>query len=155
MTIPTATGDDAYLSELIRTLMSATRAHRPQLIYYVAGTDVLAADALGDFALSEDGVMERDRVVLELATELGASTVVTLAGGLLQSSVALGSSHGAMDSEGGFCSAPAPLELRAFADSMGTSQAVSFRTNCNGCNSDCDTLSLAGTYEEPNPGVQR
>ncbi len=24
-----------------------------------------------------------------------------------------------------------------------------------GCNSDYDTLSLAGTYEEPNPGVQR
>lgn len=81
ITLPTGTGDEEYLSELRRTLPPLLKAHRPRLIYYVAGTDVLATDALGDFSLSEQGVFERDKFVLELAEELGASTVVTLAGG--------------------------------------------------------------------------
>lgn len=86
ITLPTGTGDEAYLAELRRTLPVLLQAHRPKLIYYVAGTDVLAADALGDFALSEEGVFERDKFVLELATSLNASVVVTLAGGYSEES---------------------------------------------------------------------
>ncbi len=81
VSMPDKTDDDDYLAELRRTLSPLLRAHRPRLIYYVAGTDVLASDALGDFSLSEQGVFERDRFVLELAAELDASVVVTLAGG--------------------------------------------------------------------------
>ncbi len=86
ITLPTGTLDEAYLTELRRTLPPLLRAHRPQLIYYVAGTDVLATDALGDFSLSQQGVFERDKFVLELADALEASTVITLAGGYSQDS---------------------------------------------------------------------
>ncbi len=81
ITLPSGTGDAQYLAELRRTLEPALRAHRPQLIFYIAGTDILASDALGDFCVSEEGALARDRHVLGLAAELGASTVVTLAGG--------------------------------------------------------------------------
>lgn len=79
--LPTGTQGGEYLATLRSTLMPALREHAPALIFYVAGTDVLAEDALGDFQLSERGVFLRDQIVLDLAEELRASTVVTLAGG--------------------------------------------------------------------------
>tara|TARA_R110002096_G_scaffold77896_10_gene183467 strand:- start:36301 stop:38235 length:1935 start_codon:yes stop_codon:yes gene_type:complete len=86
ITLPTGSTDEDYLEALRRTLPPLLRAHKPKLVYYVAGTDVLGTDALGSFSLSEQGVFERDRFVLELTEELGASAVVTLAGGYSQES---------------------------------------------------------------------
>ncbi len=82
--LPSGTQGGDYLSTLRRTLVPAIRSHAPTLVFYVAGTDVLAGDALGDFQLSERGVFLRDQLVLELSEELGASTVVTMAGGYSQ-----------------------------------------------------------------------
>jgi acetoin utilization deacetylase AcuC-like enzyme len=79
--LPTGTDDAAYLSRLQDTLPPALRDHRPGLVFYLAGNDVLAGDRLGAFALTQDGVLARDRFVVELASSLGAPLVVTLAGG--------------------------------------------------------------------------
>ncbi len=78
--LPTGTQGGEYLATLRRTLMPALREHAPGLIFFVAGTGVLA-ESLGDFQLSERGVFLRDQIVLEIAEELEASMVVTLAGG--------------------------------------------------------------------------
>jgi acetoin utilization deacetylase AcuC-like enzyme len=79
--LPTGTQGGEYLATLRRTLTPALREHAPGLIFFVAGTDVLAEDALGEFQLSERGVFLRDQIVLDIAEELRASMVVTLAGG--------------------------------------------------------------------------
>ncbi len=73
--------DRRYLSALRTTLKSTLRRFGPDLVFYVAGNDVLANDRLGDFWVSVQGVLQRDAYVVETAKQLGASLVVTLGGG--------------------------------------------------------------------------
>jgi acetoin utilization deacetylase AcuC-like enzyme len=73
--------DEAYLSHLRGSLPEALARHRPALVFYVAGHDVLAEDPLGGFALTHAGVLARDRLVCEAALAAGARPVVTLGGG--------------------------------------------------------------------------
>jgi acetoin utilization deacetylase AcuC-like enzyme len=79
--LPSGTDDDAYRACLERELPRALEAHRPRLVFYLAGNDVLGGDKLGAWSLSPAGALARDRRVVECATSLGASLVVTLAGG--------------------------------------------------------------------------
>ncbi|MEM6734277.1 MAG: histone deacetylase, partial [Myxococcota bacterium] len=79
--LPPRTRDDAYLEALSNSLPQHLRAHRPGLVFYLAGNDVLADDALGDFSMSPLGVLHRDQRVIEWTRSLGAKLVITLAGG--------------------------------------------------------------------------
>jgi acetoin utilization deacetylase AcuC-like enzyme len=79
--LPPDVDDPAYLAALEETLPERLAAHRPGLVFYLAGNDVLAGDRLGGFALSPAGVLERDRRVTAWARALGAPMVVTLSGG--------------------------------------------------------------------------
>jgi acetoin utilization deacetylase AcuC-like enzyme len=79
--LPPETGDAAYLRALDGTLRPRLEAHRPALIFYIAGNDVLFGDALGGFSLTTGGVLSRDRLVVETARDLGSAVVVTLGGG--------------------------------------------------------------------------
>lgn len=54
---------------------------RPDLIVYVAGTDVLAGDPLGGLNVSQRGVVDRDEKVFRFARNNGARIVMLLAGG--------------------------------------------------------------------------
>jgi acetoin utilization deacetylase AcuC-like enzyme len=73
--------DRRYLACLRTTLVPLARRLRPRLMVFIAGADVLAEDRLGTFWLTLAGVAERDRLVHELAGEIGAGLVVTLGGG--------------------------------------------------------------------------
>ncbi|MGB5812674.1 MAG: histone deacetylase [Polyangiales bacterium] len=79
--LPSGTKDDAYLELLGTTLPELLDAHQPHLIFYIAGTDILATDRLGDFQITRVGVLTRDRFVIDDARARGCSVVVTLAGG--------------------------------------------------------------------------
>src|SRR4029078_7722281 len=82
--------DDALLAKLRETLPPVLVAHQPALVLYLAGCDPAAGDALGDWKLSADGMLARDRFVIELLRDAGSGgagrreappIVVTLAGG--------------------------------------------------------------------------
>lgn len=74
--------DDArYHSALTATLLPFLDEHRPELMFYIAGNDVLAGDPLGGFALTAQGVLARDCLVLEAARARVCPIVVTLGGG--------------------------------------------------------------------------
>ncbi len=79
--LPSGTGDEAYLTAVQQALPSLLKQHNPSLVFYIAGTDVLAGDALGLFSLTPEGVFARDRFVLDTVASLDASMVVTLGGG--------------------------------------------------------------------------
>ncbi len=79
--LPPKSDDGAYLGLLTATLPAALKEHRPGLIFYIAGADVLAGDPLGGFAMTLGGVLARDRFVTEQARALGVPLVVTMAGG--------------------------------------------------------------------------
>jgi acetoin utilization deacetylase AcuC-like enzyme len=54
---------------------------RPQLIAYLAGADPFRGDRLGGLALSFDGLLARDRMVMEAANAAGVPVAIVLAGG--------------------------------------------------------------------------
>jgi acetoin utilization deacetylase AcuC-like enzyme len=75
----TSVGDATYLSMLRRILPQAFREARPDVVFFVAGVDVAADDALGSWRISADGIAERDRLVFDEAG--GTPVVMVLAGG--------------------------------------------------------------------------
>ena len=79
--MPSETDDEAYLHELRETLPGMLDAIDPGLLFYVSGNDVLKGDRLGEFMLTREGVLERDRFVIEMARKHECPAVVTLGGG--------------------------------------------------------------------------
>lgn len=79
----TGVDDDTYLGTLRNTLPDVFRRFRPQVVVYLAGTDPARDDALGDWRISPDGLLERDRFVVELTRDAAEEPplVITLAGG--------------------------------------------------------------------------
>ncbi len=57
--------DDTCLELLRRELPPVVQGHQPGLVVYVAGADVVRDDAYGDGCMSEEGVLARDRLVVE------------------------------------------------------------------------------------------
>jgi len=79
--LPSGTDDAAYLAKLKETLPQVIETHQPSLVFYLAGTDVLENDRLGEFRLSRKGVLDRDRFVVSVVREHGCALIITLAGG--------------------------------------------------------------------------
>ena len=79
--LPDGVGDDDYLRRLQESLAPAMRDFSPNLMVFVAGADPYREDQLGGLALTKEGLMRRDRLVLETARSKGIAAVVTLAGG--------------------------------------------------------------------------
>jgi acetoin utilization deacetylase AcuC-like enzyme len=75
------TGDEEYLSRLGAGLLPALDAHRPDLLFYVAGADPYEHDRLGGLSLTRPGLRRRDDLVLGAAAARRIPTVIVLAGG--------------------------------------------------------------------------
>jgi acetoin utilization deacetylase AcuC-like enzyme len=80
-------GDRTYLEAIGALLPRAFAAAQPRLVYYLAGCDPAADDAIGSWKISEAGMLRRDRMVIELARrrERRLPVVILLAGGYGQS----------------------------------------------------------------------
>lgn len=78
--LPDGTGDDDYLSALAAALPPLF-AFAPDLVFYQAGVDPLAEDKLGRLALTLDGLMARDRLVLEACRAHRVPVTLSLGGG--------------------------------------------------------------------------
>lgn len=79
--LPDGTDDASYLDALRAALPTVLRDARADIAFYLAGVDVMAGDRYGRLALSESGLRERERYVLETLRSAGVPTVITLAGG--------------------------------------------------------------------------
>ena len=79
--LPDGTGDEAYL-EALRVHIPALLQHvRPEMVWYLAGTDPYVGDRLGRLGLSLYGLRQRDAYVLETCRRAGVPVVITLGGG--------------------------------------------------------------------------
>jgi acetoin utilization deacetylase AcuC-like enzyme len=78
-----AVEDARFLDTLRAALPPVVASLRPGLVVYLAGTDGAADDPLGNWRLTADGLVERDRFVTQLVRQdgRGCPMVVLLAGG--------------------------------------------------------------------------
>ncbi len=79
--LPDGTGDDEYLAQLETALGLIGERFMPSLILYVAGLDVHQADRLGKLALSDEGILLRDQMVLKWARQRQLPVAAVMAGG--------------------------------------------------------------------------
>lgn len=78
-------GDADYLHRLGNGYRAALAMFEPELLVYVAGADPYREDQLGGLALTFDGLMERDRLVLWTARHHNIPVAIVLAGGYAES----------------------------------------------------------------------
>jgi acetoin utilization deacetylase AcuC-like enzyme len=74
-------GDDLYLATLVKALPPIFDAFQPRLVIYLAGCDGAADDAIGNWKLSADAILARDRLVVDLVRRHGARLAIVLGGG--------------------------------------------------------------------------
>ncbi|HZI12545.1 MAG TPA: histone deacetylase [Myxococcus sp.] len=79
--LPDGTTDAEYLDALALHLPEVLDTAGADLLFFQAGVDPLAEDALGRLSLTLAGLRERDRLVLEAARHRGLPAVLTLGGG--------------------------------------------------------------------------
>jgi len=75
------TQDDSYLQKLSDALAKARAEFSPDIIYYVAGADILEGDILGKQNITKAAFIKRDEMVFSFAQEKGAAIAVVQAGG--------------------------------------------------------------------------
>lgn len=75
------TADREYLAALERGLAEALARADADLALYLAGADPYFDDRLGRLALTKQGLLNRDRMVLEACARAGVPVAVTMAGG--------------------------------------------------------------------------
>jgi acetoin utilization deacetylase AcuC-like enzyme len=79
--LPIGIGDGDYLAALATHLPDLLNDFAPDLVFYVAGVDPHQDDRLGKLALSDSGLMARERFVVEAVRSRGVSLVTVLGGG--------------------------------------------------------------------------
>jgi acetoin utilization deacetylase AcuC-like enzyme len=73
--------DGEYLALLLENILPSALQQRPDLVFYIAGVDVMANDRFGRFALSLAGTMQRDRLVFAWAKHHRIPIVSLMGGG--------------------------------------------------------------------------
>ena len=79
--LPDGMEDEAYLAVLGGLLPDLLSQFRPDLVLYNAGVDPHRDDRLGRLALSDQGLLQRDRMVLELCLRQGIPVATVIGGG--------------------------------------------------------------------------
>lgn len=79
--LPDGTGDATYLDALETTLAPMLDRERPDIVLYQAGVDPFGGDRLGRLALSEEGLIARERLVARLMIARGIPLASTVGGG--------------------------------------------------------------------------
>jgi acetoin utilization deacetylase AcuC-like enzyme len=74
-------GDDDYLTALSQALDHAIPLAEAELAFFLAGADPWHGDRLGRLALTKEGLLARDELVLDRLRATGAAVCVVLAGG--------------------------------------------------------------------------
>jgi acetoin utilization deacetylase AcuC-like enzyme len=81
VTFEDGAGDDQYLAALGEHLPRVLDAHRPDLVFYLAGADPYEGDRLGRLKLTIGGLQRRDRLVFDACRARAVPVAVAMSGG--------------------------------------------------------------------------
>lgn len=79
--VPVGMDDDAYLALIAEVIPPLLEQEKPDLVFYLAGVDVLASDQLGKLGMSLHGCYRRDQYVVKLCKSLHLPLVAVMGGG--------------------------------------------------------------------------
>jgi histone deacetylase 11 len=79
--LPAEVEDSEYLAILNSELAKVFETFSPDLVIYVAGSDPFEKDTLGDFKISEKGMLERDKTVYRFVRSRDIPLAILAAGG--------------------------------------------------------------------------
>ncbi len=79
--LQSGTSDNTYISLLEEHLPKVLAIHKPEIIFYLCGVDVLASDKLGKLNLSMEACKKRDELVFKSAQSLQIPVVCAMGGG--------------------------------------------------------------------------
>lgn len=91
--LPDGTDDAAYLATLREALPVLDRRFTPDLVFYNAGVDPHHADRLGRMALTDRGLRERDRTVIDHYRRRGIPVCGVIGGGYSNDVAAVAARH--------------------------------------------------------------
>ena len=75
------TGDGEYLRILTSNLPAAIDSTRPNLVIYIAGTDIYEQDPIGALSITREGIIKRDEIVFGEVMSRKIPILMVLAGG--------------------------------------------------------------------------
>jgi len=81
ITFEDGAGDEEYLAALAAHLPRVLDAHRPDLVFYLAGADPYEGDRLGRLKLTVAGLQARDRLVFDACRSRRLPVAVAMSGG--------------------------------------------------------------------------
>jgi len=81
VTFEDGAGDGEYLAALAAHLPRVLDAHRPDLVFYLAGADPYEGDRLGRLKLTIAGLQARDRFVFDACRSRRLPVAVAMSGG--------------------------------------------------------------------------
>lgn len=81
--------DEEYISLIERAIPDAIEKSKPNIIIYVAGTDIFEGDLLGCMRISEEGIIKRDEIVFQNAIKNKIPILMVLGGGYSKESAAI------------------------------------------------------------------
>ena len=93
--LPDGLEDDGYMAVLERHVPRVLDDFRPDIVLYQAGVDPHRDDRLGRLALSDDGLVARDRFVVREARRRGLPVASALGGGYGKDQRAVAARHAA------------------------------------------------------------
>jgi acetoin utilization deacetylase AcuC-like enzyme len=79
--LPDGTGDEAYCEALEEGVEQALDAASADLAIYLAGADPFEDDQFGRLALTKEGLVKRDRIVMEACRGRGIPMAIVMSGG--------------------------------------------------------------------------
>lgn len=79
--LPDGCTDVAYMEALHQALTEMAARFEPDFVIYQAGADAHEGDRLGRLKLSHDGMVERDRIVMDWAWQRRCPMIVCMGGG--------------------------------------------------------------------------
>lgn len=91
--LPDGVGDGAYLDALESTLAPMLDRECPDVVLYQAGVDPYGGDRLGRLALSEAGLVEREKLVARLMIERDIPLASTVGGGYADDALEIARRH--------------------------------------------------------------
>lgn len=83
------TEDNEYLTILTDSLKTIVSVEQPNLIIYNGGTDIYENDPLGKLKISEEGIINRDEIIFELALSNEIPILMVLSGGYTKQSAVI------------------------------------------------------------------